>query len=318
MRTISAAMQQVLDAGGPFVVADLYDIVLNDGTHLFWTSAQEDLLIGNQLYKAGPPISRQRISWKIGLEVDQVTVKVLDDGSTQINGQSLVAAAWKNMLDLAQVTISMFISDSWSNTAPGSLELFTGLIGEISSKGIALTWAVESPLVRLKSTAPRNPVLPSCNNTLYDSGCTVLEANYSFGGTIGAGASAKSFTLSGVAQADGYFTNGKIKFTSGVNAGQIRAVKSYVGGVVTLAYPLYTVPAQGDTVTAVAGCDYTRATCNGRFNNLSHFRGFPYVPDPNTQITGAAAASQTNTTPGGARTTGALSNRGGRIVPNRN
>lgn len=321
MRTLSAALQAVFAAGPPYVVADLYDVLLNDGTHLFWTSSQADLLIGNQLYKAGPAISRDKISWKRGLEVDQVTVTVLDDGSTLINGQTLVAAAWKNLLDDAKITISMFISDSWANTAPGATELLTGLIGEISSLGKALTLTVESPLVRLKSTAPRNPVLPSCSNTLYDAGCTLLEAAYSFAGSVGAGASARSFALAGIAEADGYFTNGKIKFTNGANAGQVRGIKSYVGGVVTLAYPLYTVPAAGDTVTAVAGCDYTRATCSAKFANLAHFRGYPYVPDPNAQITGAAAAAQGNgaaPSTAAAGAAGGLSNRGGRIVINRN
>lgn len=320
MSGVSPAMQAVLNAGGPFVVADLYDILLPDGTELFWTSAQTDLLIGNQLYQAGPPITRDKISWKRGLDVDQVALTVLDDDSTLINGQALVAAVWKNLFDYAKVTISMFVSDSWTNTAPGGYELFTGVIGEIGSKGKEITLTVESPLARLKSTAPRNAVLPSCTNTLYDAGCTLLEATYSFAGTVGAAPSATSFPLSGIAEADGYFTNGRIKFTSGANAGQVRGVKSYAGGVITLSYPLYTVPTAGDAVTAVAGCDYTRATCNGRFANIANFRGFPYVPDPNVQITGAAAASQSSgATPAGVGTIagGGLSNRGGRVVINR-
>lgn len=319
MRAMSQAMKDVLAAGGPFVVADLYHVVLADGTELFWTGAQNDLQIGAQLYKAGPPIGRDKISWKRGLDVDQVRITVLDDGSATIDGQSLVAAVWKNLFDLAKITISMFVSDSWTNTAPGSVELFTGLAGEIGSEGKTISLTVESPLARLKSTAPKNAVLPSCANILYDSACTLLEANFSFAGTIGAAPTARSFPLSGIAKPDGYFTNGKIKFTSGANNGQVRGVKSYIGGVVTLSYPLYTVPAAGDTVTAIAGCNYTRAVCNGTFANLAHFRGFPYVPDPNVQITGAAASqgSGNAAATAGVAAAGGLSNRGGRIAVNR-
>lgn len=324
MRTMNAAMKTLLAAGVPpggFAVADLYDLTLANGTVLHWTSAQSNLPIGDTLYIAGPPITRDKISWKRGLDVDQVAVTVLDDGAFQIDGQSLVAAVWKGLFDNAKCVISMFISDSWDNLAPGSVELFTGLLGEIGSEGKVLTLTVESPLAQLSATAPRNSVLPSCTNTIYDAGCTLLEANFSFAGTIGADATSKSFTLAGVDKADGYFTNGKIKFTSGANAGQMRGVKSYTGGVVTLSYPLYTVPAAGDTVTAVAGCDYTRATCNA-LGNIAHFRGFPYVPDPNTQITGAAAAAQssgaaTNTIAAAVGMAGGLSSRGGRVNVNR-
>ena len=313
--TMSQAMQDVLAKGPPFCLADLYDITLADGTVLHWTSADTDLLIGGQLYKAGPPITRDKIKWSRGLDVDQIAITVLDDGFTTINGQSLTSSVWKNLFDYATVTISKFISDSWDNLAPGAYQLFIGLAGEISSQGAEIKLTVESPLARLKSTCPRNYVLSSCTNTVYDPGCGVLEANFSFAGAIGAAPTASTFPLSGVAKADGFFTNGKIKFTSGVNDGQVRGVKSYKGGVIVLSYPLYTLPAAGDTVTAVAGCDYTRATCNAQFANLDKFRGFPYVPDPNTQVTGVAAAAQTNTTAPGAGS-GALSNRGGRYDVN--
>jgi len=48
----------------------------------------------------------------------------------------------------------------------------------------------------------------------------------------------------------------------------------------SLMYPLPATPAAGDAFTVAFGCDHTRGTCQGRFNNLANFRGFPFVPPP--------------------------------------
>ncbi len=52
------------------------------------------------------------------------------------------------------------------------------------------------------------------------------------------------------------------------------------GSALALMYPLPFAPATGDAFTVYAGCDHTQGTCQGRFNNLANFRGFPYVPPP--------------------------------------
>ena len=53
-----------------------------------------------------------------------------------------------------------------------------------------------------------------------------------------------------------------------------------VGVSYSLMYPLPFAPATGDAFTVAFGCDHTQATCQGKFNNLANFRGFPYVPPP--------------------------------------
>jgi len=310
MRVLSSALQTVLANGPPYVVADLWTLTLSNGTVLHWTSGQQPLTIGGTDYVLGPPIERGKVSWKLGLSVDQLSVTMYDDGNTTINGQALTKAAWQNMFDLATVELRRFVSDSWANTAVGSVEYFTGLVGDVkvSEKKISLT--VESQLAQLKSTFPRTYVLPSCANTLYDAVCGVVESSFTFTGTVGGTPTASQFTLSGVSQPDNLFQQGKIKFTSGANSGQVRSVKSYVGGVVTLIYPLYEVPAVGDGVTAIAGCNKTRATCNGTFSNITHFRGFPYVPDPSVQVSGASSGTGTPT--GGGSGGGGSGGRGPR------
>ena len=85
-------------------------------------------------------------------------------------------------------------------------------------------------------------------------------------------------------QADGYFDQGQITFTSGANNGLSRLIKSFkhTSGAITLATPLPTAPAAADTFTALPGCDLSMATCTSKFSNLLHFRGTPFVPTPET------------------------------------
>lgn len=294
MRTLSSALTALLAGGGPFVTADLFTFSLTNGTTLrWWTGQSGSFAIGGNTFVKGPPISRDKAKWSIGLDVDQLDLTILDDGSATVNGQPLVKAAWQNLFDLAQVEIDRFIADTWTNTAVGTVQWFLGTAGDIKVNGKQLKITVESALAQLKSTFPRTYVLPSCANTLYDGVCQLAAANYTFPGTVGTSPSASSFpiTLSGGNKADGTFQNGKVQFTSGANNGQVRTVKSYVGGVVTLVYPLYAIPAVGDGVNAIYGCDKTRNTCQSRFNNLAHYRGFPYVPDPAIQYSGAGSGA---------------------------
>ena len=40
----------------------------------------------------------------------------------------------------------------------------------------------------------------------------------------------------------------------------------------------------GDGFELLPGCDHTLATCQGTFNNLSRFGGFPYIPPPELAV----------------------------------
>ena len=293
MRTLTSAQQAILDNASTtgLVFADLFTITLTNGTVLRWTTNNTPLTIGGNTFVVGPPIQRDKAKWSMGLNVDQLDLTIFDDGSQTINGQALVKASWQKFFDYAQIEIDRFISDSWSNTSVGSFPWFIGYAGQITLQGKSIKITAESPLAMLKATFPRTYVLPSCANTLYDGVCGLLASNFTYAGTVGASPTASSFalSLSGGNLADGTFQNGIVKFTSGVNSGQTRTVKSYIGGVIALTYPLYAVPTAGDGVSAIMGCDKTRNTCTTRFNNIPHYPGFPGVPDPSTQYAGVAA-----------------------------
>lgn len=79
----------------------------------------------------------------------------------------------------------------------------------------------------------------------------------------------------------GYFSQGVITFTSGPDSGLSRWVTQYFGGgQLTVVPGLPSAPVTGNTFTIVSGCDKQASTCIGKFRNLIHFGGFPYVPNP--------------------------------------
>lgn len=84
----------------------------------------------------------------------------------------------------------------------------------------------------------------------------------------------------------GYFSFGRIEFTSGVNKGLTASVSaSNSSGQLSIVAPLLQAPNTGDTFIVYPGCDKTLPTCQYKFNNLVNFAGQPGIPTPE-QATG--------------------------------
>lgn len=87
---------------------------------------------------------------------------------------------------------------------------------------------------------------------------------------------------------NGYYSQGVVVFTSGLNSGLQRVVQTYTNNgsnnVLNIIPPLPNMPSAGDTFTVSAGCDKRSSTCNLKFSNLLHFGGFSYIPDPSITV----------------------------------
>jgi uncharacterized phage protein (TIGR02218 family) len=118
----------------------------------------------------------------------------------------------------------------------------------------------------------------ACSADLGDAACgvtiTPVEA------TVIASADALHLTLSGIAgQPEGWFSGGKLVFTSGENAGFAVEIRSHgADGAVALWQRAPRPVAPGDTVTLTPGCDKSFGTCRAKFGNSVNFRGFPHMP----------------------------------------
>jgi hypothetical protein len=80
------------------------------------------------------------------------------------------------------------------------------------------------------------------------------------------------------------YDDGTIIGLSGANSGLKRSIGAIVDGVVYLRVPLIWPPAIGDYFSVLPGCDHTITSCQNIFNNLIHFGGQPYVPQPEFSV----------------------------------
>ncbi len=112
------------------------------------------------------------------------------------------------------------------------------------------------------------------------------------GGAVVAAIDNRRFTVAGLdAYAGGWFSGGKLAFTSGANGGRAMEVKRHAAGSIELWQAMSETVAPGDAFMLTAGCDKQFATCKSKFANSSNFRGFPYMPG-NDAVLSAPSRSQ--------------------------
>jgi len=108
--------------------------------------------------------------------------------------------------------------------------------------------------------------------------CTLSKASFTVSGEVSVvDAQRIQFTIVLTGEADDYFTNGTLTWTSGNNTGMSSPVKKHtVGGseIIDLALPTLLPIQAGDTFNVVAGCDKTFEQCRDKFSNTINFLGF--------------------------------------------
>lgn len=284
MKTISGPLAALFASNVPFAKADLYTFTFADGAVLRTTTADISLSWGgNTFASCAPSIKRTMTKLSIGVEVDSVNLTVEPASGQTIGGISWQAAARLGYLDGAAVLIETAYLTTWP-TVIGALHLFSGDTSDVTPSRSAVGIMVKSALERANRQFPRNVYQSVCLHTVYDTGCALSKTSFTATGTVAASPAPTTNSFkTGNAQAAGYFDQGVVTFTSGANAGLKRTIKSYDPATgFTFALPLPVAPAIGDTISAFAGCDKRKATCGSKFNNIGRFRGFPFIPTPET------------------------------------
>lgn len=266
-------------------MADLYTITLKNGTALRYTSWDTNLTVLGNTFLTGPPnIARSAIEEKLGMDVATLEVTIEASVTDVINGVPILQAIGQGLFDGAAFRIDRLFLDAASNQI-GSVVRFSGFIGaldELTRSSAKLS--VNAGTAYLSMQLPAVILQPGCTNTLFDARCGLVKASFAEVLAVQAGSTVNKL-ISVSAKSGGYYDNGQIAFTSGANAGLVKAVKSYAGQQFTFNSPLPFAPNAGDLFTAYPGCDKTQATCaSSKFSNLVNFEGFPYVPAPETAI----------------------------------
>jgi len=282
MKTASPELIAYLSTATEFLRADLYTVTLVGGYAVRYTDADIDLTVGGNVFRSFD-VRRDRTRSSVGMEVDQMSVTICPSAADTLNGSPWIAAAQRGALDSAQVLIQRIYMPSWGDTSLGAIKLGGGRVADVQAGRSAVALTVNSEHELLDVKMPRNLYQSGCLNSLFDGACGLNKAAYAVACTVLAGSTTTEL-LATTGYAADYFSLGSLKFTAGVNANVSRSVRAFDGGRFTLALPLVTAPAPGDTFYAYPGCDKMQATCSGKFNNLVNFRGFPYIPDPETAV----------------------------------
>lgn len=246
-----------------------------DGNVYGFTTHDKPLTIDGVTYEPAASFRPSDIASGSDLDTDNLTVEgVLD--STSITEDDLRAGRW----DHAAFRI---FAVNWSDLTMGEYKMRAGTLGEAQAHrhffSIELLGLMENYSVAIGVVTQ-----PMCRASLGDSRCKVdisaigsPATSGTVTGTIDT-AGTDFFTLNDSArtEADGYFDEGVITFTSGENNGLSFEVKAYVVGVWITKTP-FPYDATGADYTMTRGCDRRFATCSGTFNNAINFRGEPWL-----------------------------------------
>lgn len=247
-------------------------ITRRDGVVLGYTTAPIDVTVSAQLYLAGPGLDIGDIVSTSGLAVDNLELTILPDDAGTITRADLLTGKWNG----AAFTI---FECSYADPTLGINTLKSGTTGEVRMQRGAFTVELRS-LTQMLQQPVGAVTSKTCRYRLGDANCTVALAGFTFTGTVTAVASQQQFTAAALAQAADYYVEGLVTFTSGLNAGYTQKCKAFSAGkVFTLSLPMPYAIANGDTFSAIAGCQKRHLLdCETKFSNILNFGGEPDLP----------------------------------------
>lgn len=277
MRALPPSIAQAL-AEGAAMLCRCWRLSRRDGLVLGFTDHDRDLTIGGQVFEASDGFELSAIEREAGLATQGGEVRGLLS-SERIRAQEIEAG----LFDGARLEV--FLVD-WSAPALDFL-LDAATLGEIrrhDNRFVAETRdafaAYDVVQGRLYSAA--------CSARFGDAACGIDTA----APTLTIIASITGLNTARVCHValagnkpTGFFALGQAVFTTGPNAGFRARIEAHDGALITLASAPPAPLALGDGLTLTAGCDKRFVTCRDRFANAPNFRGFPFIPAPESVLT---------------------------------
>lgn len=287
MRPVPFALQVKLDSGVT-TLCQCWTLRRRDGVVQGFTDHDGDLVIDDVTCVAGTGFTASEATSRFDLAVDGAEIAgALSD--TSLLEADLAAGRY----DAASVETWLV---DWSDV---SLRVLTAraTLGEVRREGAAFTAELRGLADALAQDSGRL-YTARCHADLGDARCRIDLASPAFcgDGTVAGIEATSAFVAAGLdGFADGWFTNGRLTWTSGGNAGLSIEIKQHtlVSGQARLSlWQAMPEPvASGDGFTITAGCDKQFATCRDRFANAVNFRGFPHIPGNDFVIAAAKAGA---------------------------
>lgn len=273
MRTIGPDLYDAIQEGS---ICRLIKMTTKTGTVYAWCDSDVQITVDGVTYIPEP-----------GLQ----TLRLVTNSNTEVSAQE-IGAGWvdvpeqdirSGMLDSAEIEGAWA---SYEHPENGRLVTFIGKIDNITYTKEGFKAEIMSFMKQLE----RNigfVYSANCRHKLFGSAgpglsgaCALSASSYTFTGTITSVIKNRWKFGMGLSQPAGYFSSGRITFTSGANSGLQFQVKTHETGTLELMLPAMRGFSVGDTFTVQAGCDKTFGTCKTKFNNAVNFGGFPHI-NPN-------------------------------------
>jgi hypothetical protein len=303
--TSNGALQTLLSTR-EFMAIDLYTFTLAQGTTLQYAAFERDVVFSGSTWTAGDALfdldsAPARGHWKAGTDVDTWVVRVAPRAKDplgnaypdRIAGTPWLAAARAGALDKALVAVLRAYVPKTARIdqalapalAPvGVLQIFGGWVAEVDLSPTMAIVNVNSFMDILSDQLPRNVYEPACRHTLYGVGCGLAASSFQVAGSVQSASSTSTLSISAAAPGgSGTYVLGKVRLTSGANAGFARTIRSVSGSSFKLICPFPFPVEAGASALLFPGCAKTMASCT-LFGNLPAFGGMPFIPAQETAI----------------------------------
>lgn len=252
---VTAALRNFLTSVPPpreITIVDCLTITLTTGQVFRLTNFDRDVVLsGVRFGSYGSRLKRGAIKNTRGVEQSSLTITIAPDSNSsigqltapppQVGSLSLTQALIAGLLREASVRLESVYNPvpqsdgSVSDNSWGSIIKFMGVVGPCSADRGKLTLQVVSRSQELQPMWPPFLIQSQCRWRLFDSGCTLNPANFQVSGSVLAG-STQSTIYHALTQKSGYFSLGRLTFTSGANNGVSVQIKTALGSGAAASY----------------------------------------------------------------------------------
>lgn len=265
---VEALCYEPITAGCVTTITVCWEIVRTDGVIQRFTTLDRDFVFDGDTYKTCNSFEPTALESNSDLSAANLELTgIVSDDITEadlLNGK----------YDFARVTV--FRAD-WMSTESRMEFIHRGRIGAVTAGKTAFfaeLWGYSKGL----AAQTLNSYTHDCRWELYSVECGINRAANLYTGEITSVTNRRSFACSTLVNAAGDFDYGLIEFTTGLNVGLSREVKSHTAsGVLYLWEPFPYDVAVADDFEIVKGCDRRHATCIAKFDNVERFGGFPFI-----------------------------------------
>jgi uncharacterized phage protein (TIGR02218 family) len=250
-----------------------------DGTVIRFAESDTAIVVGSDTYAVVPGFQVSAVTHTINGDMPSCQMVAVHGLGATFDSGDIDAGLFDG------ATVQIYIVDRLNLTRKGLL--FTGAISNIAcdvfEHKVSFDVKGAASFSKILMTQKRSPM---CRTDLFSVLCGLNKASYAVSATVASITNHFAFTVSGLAQADGYFSQGVAVTSAGV-AFQIASWTNSSQTINTY-LPSDQFLSVGRTMTLYPGCDKTMGPAGcGKFSggNYLNFQGEPH-------FSGTAAAAQ--------------------------